>query len=107
VCQKSRIKPGFFVVPKPQPVSSWPLLVYLPSMCGRYGESKILAQIKGKVPFFRAESALKPRYNIAPTQMAPVIFNQGEVVLKEMRWGLTPFWAKDDDLSQILASLTC
>ena len=57
-------------------------------MCGRYGESKILAQVKGKVPFFRAESALKPRYNIAPTQMAPVIVNQGDVVLKDMRWGL-------------------
>jgi putative SOS response-associated peptidase YedK len=38
-------------------------------MCGRYGESKILEQVKGKVPFFRAESWLKPRYNIAPTQM--------------------------------------
>ena len=37
-------------------------------MCGRYGESKILEQVEGKVPFFRAESNLKPRYNIAPTQ---------------------------------------
>jgi putative SOS response-associated peptidase YedK len=67
-------------------------------MCGRYGESKILAQVKGKVPFFRAESALKPRYNIAPTQMAPVIVNQGEAVLKDMRWGLIPFWAKDEEI---------
>ncbi len=67
-------------------------------MCGRYGESKILAQVKGKVPFFRAESALKPRYNIAPTQMAPVIVNQGDVVLKDMRWGLIPFWAKDEEI---------
>jgi len=57
-----------------------------------------LAQVKGKVPFFRAESALKPRYNIAPTQMAPVIVNQGDVVLKDMRWGLIPFWAKDEDI---------
>ena len=68
-------------------------------MCGRYGESKILEQVKGKVPFFRAEMMeLKPRYNIAPTQNAPVIVNQGEPVLKEMRWGLIPFWAKDEDV---------
>ena len=75
-----------------------PFLVYLPSVCGRYGESKILAQVKGKVPFFRAESALKPRYNIAPTQMAPVIVSQDEPVLKNMRWGLIPFWSKDEEI---------
>lgn len=39
---------------------------------------------------------MKPRYNIAPTQMAPVVVNHGEVVLKDMRWGLIPFWAKDE-----------
>lgn len=54
--------------------------------------------IKGKVPFFRSESALKPRYNIAPTQMAPVIVNLGEAVLKDMRWGLIPFWAKEEEI---------
>src|SRR5512140_640469 len=67
-------------------------------MCGRYGESKILKQVEGKVPFFRAESWLQPRYNIAPTQMAPVIVRQGELVLKDMRWGLIPFWAKDEKI---------
>jgi putative SOS response-associated peptidase YedK len=65
-------------------------------MCGRYGESKILAQVK--VPFFRSESALKPRYNIVSTQMAPVIVNLGEAVLKDMRWGLIPFWAKEEEI---------
>ncbi len=68
-------------------------------MCDRYGESKILGEIKGLIPFFRTEMMeLKPRYNIAPTQMAPVIVNQGETVLKEMRWGLIPFWAKDEEI---------
>jgi hypothetical protein len=64
---------------KPVKYSS-PLLVYVPSMFGRYGESKILDQVKGKVPFFRAESALKPRYNITPTQIAPIIVLQDELV---------------------------
>jgi|SRR5208282_5284955 len=75
-----------------------PFLDYLPSMCGRYGESKILEQGKGKVPFFRAESALIPRYNVAPTQMAPVIVSQDQPVLKDMRWGSIPFWAKDEEI---------
>ena len=30
--------------------------------------------------------------------MAPVIVNQADVVLKDMRWGLIPFWAKDEDI---------
>ncbi|MEJ2540079.1 MAG: SOS response-associated peptidase [Gemmatimonadota bacterium] len=40
-----------------------------------------------------------PRYNIAPTQTAPVIVADGEGMrrLGLMRWGLVPFWA--DDLS--------
>ena len=67
---------------------------------GRSGQKfrNCLAQVKGKVPFIRAESALKPRYNIAPTHMAPVIVNRGEVALKDMRWGLIPFWAKDEEI---------
>ena len=60
--------------------------------------SKVLEQVKDKVPFFRAESALKPRYNIAPTQMAPVIVQQDQLVLKDMRWGLIPSWAKDEEI---------
>jgi len=31
-------------------------------------------------------------------KMALVIVNQGESVLKDMRWGLIPFWAKDEDI---------
>jgi putative SOS response-associated peptidase YedK len=53
---------------------------------------------KGQGSVFKAESALKPRYNIAPTQMAPVIVSQNELVLKDMRWGLVPFSAKDEEI---------
>jgi putative SOS response-associated peptidase YedK len=42
---------------------------------------------------------LIPRFNIAPTQDAPVVVVQdGEAVLKPMRWGLIPFWAKDESI---------
>jgi putative SOS response-associated peptidase YedK len=36
-----------------------------------------------------------PRYNIAPTQLAPVIPNRGERRLERFRWGLVPHWARD------------
>ncbi len=32
----------------------------------------------------------KPRYNIAPTQQAPVIIDQERPILKMMKWGLIP-----------------
>ena len=39
---------------------------------------------------------LKPRYNIAPTQEAPVIVQAaGKRTLELSRWGLIPWWAKD------------
>lgn len=65
-------------------------------MCGRYSET-------GGVPtlerYFEARADLpnyRPRYNIAPTQDAPVVVvRDGARVLEWMRWGLIPFWAKD------------
>ena len=39
---------------------------------------------------------LAARYNIAPTQLAPVIYREsGQTAMKLMRWGLIPSWAKD------------
>jgi putative SOS response-associated peptidase YedK len=68
-------------------------------MCGRYTESKRLTDVKQRIAFDRAQLELMPRFNIAPTQDAPVVVVQdGEVVLKPMRWGLIPFWAKDESI---------
>jgi len=39
-----------------------------------------------------------PRYNIAPTQDAPVVVREEEIVLKLMRWGLIPPWAQDESI---------
>src|SRR3954469_25654269 len=68
-------------------------------MCGRYTESKRTADVKARIAFDRAQFELIPRFNIAPTQFAPVVVVQdGEIVLKPMRWGLIPFWAKDESI---------
>ena len=66
-------------------------------MCGRYGfapgefrEIKLRFNIGGDLPLF------KPRYNIAPTQQAPVIASlEGANRVELFQWGLVPSWAKD------------
>jgi len=38
----------------------------------------------------------RPRWNLAPTDMAPVVTSSnGERTIEWMRWGLVPYWAKD------------
>jgi putative SOS response-associated peptidase YedK len=72
-------------------------------MCGRYTAAKNfedmvkLAGLVMRLPFFA------PRYNIAPTQLAPVICLENESpVVKPMRWGLIPSWAKDETTGNAL-----
>lgn len=38
------------------------------------------------------------RYNVAPMQDVPVVWNQPEPCLGLARWGLVPFWAKDPSI---------
>ena len=55
---------------------------------------------------FSLDSAhdLKPRYNIAPTQLAPVVRTtaEGKRELVELRWGLIPSWATDPSIGSRL-----
>ncbi len=73
-------------------------------MCGRYTAAKdfselikLVGVIMARVPFF------SPRYNIAPTQLAPVIYHDNhQPAVKLMRWGLIPSWAKDESVGNAL-----
>jgi len=65
-------------------------------MCGRFTLTRSAAEVAehfglGSLP------ALAPRFNVAPTQEAPVVRTRstGERVLEWRRWGLVPPWAKD------------
>lgn len=63
-------------------------------MCGRYTQTHPEVDLEGFEEF--SEIRLEPRYNIAPTQTAPVVaVLDGELEVEEMRFGLVPFWAKD------------
>jgi putative SOS response-associated peptidase YedK len=73
-------------------------------MCGRYtltSQADLVTELelaRGE-PTDAASEWWRPRWNIAPTQPAPVVFQdrEGARVLELMRWGLVPHWA--DDLS--------
>ncbi len=67
-------------------------------MCGRYTLTTKVFRMKTYygVDLVR-DFPWTPRFNIAPTQMAPVVVrnDDGRTELKAMRWGLVPFWAKE------------
>lgn len=62
-------------------------------MCGRY----TLYTTDELEERYRVEvaEAIRPNYNVAPSQMMPVVTNEG---LEVMRWGLIPRWAKDEKI---------
>lgn len=71
-------------------------------MCGRYriknteAVDELTRRLFG-IPAW-ATGPLPPRYNIAPSQEMPVLARdaQGQPVVTPMRWGLIPYWEKDD-----------
>ncbi|MBN2368685.1 SOS response-associated peptidase [Candidatus Woesearchaeota archaeon] len=66
-------------------------------MCGRFSFSKPEKQLLlNRFGLTEIKIDLKPRYNIAPSQKVPVIFNTASDILSDAQWGLIPSWAKDD-----------
>lgn len=65
-------------------------------MCGRYD---LATTSKALAAHFQLlfEPTFSPRYNIAPTQVLPVVRSDGSRARQcvAMRWGLIPSWAKD------------
>lgn len=73
-------------------------------MCGRFTNrltwSEIVALYRLSDPPAAGAPNLRPRYNIAPSQKAPVVRvgDRGGRELAMLRWGLIPFWAKDEKI---------
>ncbi len=65
------------------------------NMCGRYA----LTHTELIPGFFEVEDLrIPPRFNIAPTHFAPVVFDDPELrkrIVDMMKWGLVPSWSKD------------
>ena len=67
-------------------------------MCGRYRLSRRKQIIEEHFDAISGEEDWIPRYNIAPTQLVPVIRQNPKEPRRELsltRWGLIPSWAKD------------
>ena len=63
-------------------------------MCGRFTIAIAVGwsdrfQVEGPFP------PIQPHYNIAPTQMVPIIVHESPNCIVMMQWGLVPYWAKD------------
>ncbi|HJU15467.1 MAG TPA: SOS response-associated peptidase [Stellaceae bacterium] len=64
-------------------------------MCSRFYLTATPAEIRKQ---FKTGGAadLGPRYNIAPTQSAPIVIAEGKIrVIRLARWGLVPPWSRD------------
>ena len=71
-------------------------------MCGRYRLSRRKQIIEEHFDSVSGEEDWSPRYNIAPTQLVPVIRQDPKEPVRElglMRWGLIPSWVKDPSVA--------
>ena len=64
-------------------------------MCGRYTLLRLEDFIDSCHWIRGPLAAVRPRYNIAPSQDVAVIPNDGTQQVQYFRWGLVPFWAND------------
>lgn len=72
-------------------------------MCGRVTVQTSASEIAREFALTSVQLGLeRPRYNLAPTQLMPVVVNDGARVLDAYRWGLIPSWAKDASIGNKL-----
>jgi putative SOS response-associated peptidase YedK len=64
-------------------------------MCGRFTLTVDPGQLQEAFPWTEMPEGIPLRYNIAPSQPAAVIPNDGLNRVDFYNWGLIPFWAKD------------
>lgn len=74
-------------------------------MCGRYTHLFTWKELHTLMRLLSPEIPIAARYNVAPTQSAPVIVRDrtfSGAALTFMRWGLIPHWAKDESIASSL-----
>ena len=64
-------------------------------MCGRYSQALTPKQIEEAFGPVTIPDGIQPNYNVAPTQLAPIITNRDPRQVQLFEWGLVPFWSKD------------
>jgi putative SOS response-associated peptidase YedK len=67
-------------------------------MCGRYTLATQLDLLADRFGFETGSVSYQPRYNVAPGQDMPVVISDGGGRLAMMRWGLVPYWAREESI---------
>jgi putative SOS response-associated peptidase YedK len=67
-------------------------------MCGRFVRKSSLTEITDEFSIDEIQWAWEPSYNIAPGQDIAVVIRNGKNQLVACRWGLIPWWAKDETI---------
>jgi len=75
-------------------------------MCGRFTQTHSLQSVLNrflvKILSAEIEQLNRPRYNIAPSQLVPVVLgaepDSAGRELRSMKWGLIPAWSKDPQM---------
>lgn len=69
-------------------------------MCGRFVQVSFKPPGTPKIKGANIFAELPERYNFAPTQLAGAVLDYGEgLVADRLRWGLLPFWAKEQRIA--------
>ena len=68
-------------------------------MCGRYTQTRPASELASDLDVLlddalRSHAALRPRYNIAPTQDVPIVLERKTRALRVVRWGLLPSFTR-------------
>ncbi len=67
-------------------------------MCGRYSFSTDPDQLRAQFGDIETPDVLEANYNVAPTQYSYIIADEHPKLLQQFKWGLIPFWAKDEKI---------
>lgn len=73
-------------------------------MCGRFTVAVPREDLLDEFGVSEPPFDIRPRYNLAPSQIAPVIRrgDDGALSLSGFRWGLVPFWAREENVGNRL-----
>ena len=81
-------------------------------MCGRYTLTKAAhLRLKLEEAGYHfdefSHTRFAPRFNVAPTQRVPVILNESPKKVSIAKWGLLPFWVKDEKIGASMINARC
>jgi len=68
-------------------------------MCGRFALSAKTDEVEKLLPGLYSSKAIKPNYNIAPTNQVAIVTSTNPKEITFAHWGLIPSWAKSNTIT--------